>query len=649
MPANSLTKKASALFLFISFTFFVCFVTGFSIPGAGQSFNNTSTTSKTQSCLGSLGDPILYETFGRGNGYGPPVTPGYTTLGYQPATCPYDGNYAIVNYTSGCWASDVVWHNTGDHTQDGLGYFMLINASYTPSDFYTRRVDDLCEGTTYQFGAWLLNMCSVKGILPNITFTIETLSGSVLAKKNTGDIPITNPAKWMQDTLNFTTPAGISSVVLRMRNNAPGGMGNDVGLDDITFRPIGPKTTISVEGYTGSIARVCNKTVKLTGIVDACYLTDSYQWQSSQDSISWTNIPGADKLIYNVPANNTDDTVYYRLLVAQQGNIAITTCRVNSNIVTIISGSPVVPALADTSATICNGRSFILPSGKAVEEAGIYKDTLRNNSGCDSLITTLKLSLYIPARKSLSTIICDGDSYILPSGKKEYASGTYTDTLYRVDGCDSIITTLALTVIKATVNNATVNICPGTAYVLPSGKKISTAGVYYDTVQSVAGCDSIISIIKLNFVHPVNKTIDAAICNGQDYLLPSGKTINKEGIYSDTLRSLNLCDSIIFHVSVHVSAADALSKGFLLPGAFTPNNDGLNDCFGIKKWGVINSLYFAVYNRWGQRIFYSSGAIDCWDGKYKDLLQPQGTYVYNITAQTACGRVNRTGVVVLLR
>jgi len=606
-------------------------------------------TQQANTCLGSVGEPILYETFGKGQGYGPEIPAGYTTLGYQPATCPFDGNYALVNYTSGCWASDVVWHSTGDHTQDGNGYFMLVNASYTPSDFYTRRVDNLCEGTTYQFGAWLLNMCSVTGTLPNITFTIETTGGEVLARKNTGDIPITNPAAWKQDTLNFTTPAGVSSVILRMRNNAPGGVGNDVGLDDISFRPIGPQTNISVQGFAGNEVRVCDKTVTLHSTIENCYLSNSYQWQKSVDSINWNDIANETLTSYTVPSANSNSISYYRLLVAQQGNIGTVTCRVNSNTITVISGIPLPPLVNDTSLTLCSGMSYTLPSGQVISRAGTYRDTVRNRFGCDSLLTNLQLALYEPVRKTIAAVICDGDDYLLPSGKRVNVTGTYADTLYRVDGCDSLITTCTLTIIKAVRYSSTVAICPGASYKLPSGATIFNAGIYSDTLRAFNNCDSMIATIRVAIVSPVIKTLQAVICGGQDYPLPSGKMINKAGVYNDTLKSTGGCDSILFKVTVTESSQEALRNGFLLPAAFTPNQDGLNDCFGIAKWGAVSHLRFAVYNRWGQRLFYSTGTTACWDGRYKGLLQPAGTYVYSVTALTACGQVNRNGVVVLMR
>lgn len=86
-----------------------------------------------------------------------------------------------------------------------------------------------------------------------------------------------------------------------------------------------------------------------------------------------------------------------------------------------------------------------------------------------------------------------------------------------------------------------------------------------------------------------------------------------------------------------------------MPNAFSPNGDRLNDCFGIKYWGVILKLEFSIYNRWGERVFYTNNSNECWNGKYKGLLQETGTFVYYINAITNCGNVERKGRFVLLR
>jgi gliding motility-associated-like protein len=86
-----------------------------------------------------------------------------------------------------------------------------------------------------------------------------------------------------------------------------------------------------------------------------------------------------------------------------------------------------------------------------------------------------------------------------------------------------------------------------------------------------------------------------------------------------------------------------------LPNAFTPNGDGLNDCFGVKSWGQVSQLDFSIYNRWGERVFHTSDPHNCWDGNYKGNPQQAGVFVYMIKAKTACGNIDEKGTVTLIR
>ena len=114
-----------------------------------------------QSCTGGLGDPIVNITFGQGVAAGPALPSGVTNLNYLNGGCPVDGQYVIVSHTSGCW--NHTWGDMGeDHTGNQSGYFMLINASYQPSDFYVQTINGLCGGTTYQFAAWVMNMAPAR-------------------------------------------------------------------------------------------------------------------------------------------------------------------------------------------------------------------------------------------------------------------------------------------------------------------------------------------------------------------------------------------------------------------------------------------------------------------------------------------------------
>jgi gliding motility-associated-like protein len=90
-------------------------------------------------------------------------------------------------------------------------------------------------------------------------------------------------------------------------------------------------------------------------------------------------------------------------------------------------------------------------------------------------------------------------------------------------------------------------------------------------------------------------------------------------------------------------------NGLLLPGAFTPNNDGVNDCFGIKFFEGITELEFRIFNRLGENVFYTTNPAVCWNGRFRGKINP-GNYVYYIKAKTGCTEpLKINGNVLLIR
>lgn len=72
---------------------------------------------------------------------------------------------------------------------------------------------------------------------------------------------------------------------------------------------------------------------------------------------------------------------------------------------------------------------------------------------------------------------------------------------------------------------------------------------------------------------------------------------------------------------------------FMVPNAFTPNGDGINDNFGVITPNTLPFLEFYIYNRWGQLIFTSDDQYNKWDGTYESEIAPLGTYVWVVNYQ----------------
>ena len=68
----------------------------------------------------------------------------------------------------------------------------------------------------------------------------------------------------------------------------------------------------------------------------------------------------------------------------------------------------------------------------------------------------------------------------------------------------------------------------------------------------------------------------------------------------------------------------------VVPNAFSPNGDGINDTWEIPFIKNYPSCTVEIFNRYGQKVFYSVGYSKSWDGKLNGHPLPVGTYYYII-------------------
>ena len=307
-----------------------------------------SYATQAQVCNGSLGDPVVNITFGKGS-TGPSNYAPSDSYTYTSSTCPNDGYYTITNATSGCFGNH--WHTvTADHTGDN-GNFMLVNASYDSGVFFITTVTNLCPNTTYEFSAWIMNVLNTFGIQPNLTFYIEKPDGTILGSNASGPIPISQTPEWKKYGILFTTPSDSASIVLRIVNNSPGGNGNDLAIDDIGFRPCGAKVTAAIVGSADTV-NVCEgntTTYTFTGDVSSVYQSPVFQWQISRDTgKTWQDIQGATGTSYLRLPTVTPGSYQYRFTVVDKSASGITSCRIASNLLIInVHSFPVADAGPD--------------------------------------------------------------------------------------------------------------------------------------------------------------------------------------------------------------------------------------------------------------------------------------------------------------
>jgi gliding motility-associated-like protein len=108
-----------------------------------------------------------------------------------------------------------------------------------------------------------------------------------------------------------------------------------------------------------------------------------------------------------------------------------------------------------------------------------------------------------------------------------------------------------------------------------------------------------------------------------------------------------------FGCSTRDSVLVTVDPYFLLqiPTAFSPNDDGVNDIFHIIRSLNVKSIEeFAVFDRWGQKVFSTDMISEGWDGNYKGHKQDIGVYVWYVKGLTYDNQeVFRKGNVTLIR
>jgi gliding motility-associated-like protein len=621
---------------------------------------------------GSLGDPVINETFGAGATYGTgpalPVT--VTNFKYTAETCPQDGLYTIASSLGTCFGGtwQVVPH---DHTGDKNGYMMIVNSSYEPGIFYVQKASGnlLCPNTTYEFSAWIMNVMrdsplTANFIRPNITFSIETADGIVLKTYNTGNIPQGDFTDFIKYGTSFTTPSNGADIVVKMINNAPGGLGNDLILDDITFRPYGPTILAGFGGVTSTADRdLCEGesgtyTLKAS---QAGYADPYYQWQiNKNDGKGWLDINGETTTTLNISFTNAVvNKNQYRMGILNGSALAIT-CRIYSGPLTVnVNALPVVVVAAKT--IVCETQELQLtatggtdyhwagPNGFTSNEQspvvsyaadnskdGVYTVTVTIKGCVSTASTTVSVLPKVKPTISNDVTICEGSTTQLVASGGVYYKWTPSEGLNHDDIANPIARPLVTTTYHVRVDN-------GGCF---DESKLVTVSVL-KTPGANAGADITIQegeTVKLNGT--------AAGDNITYYWTPADNLDNPLSLTPNVTPANNITYTL--HVQSQGNCGIATDEVFVrvykkitIPNTFSPNNDGVNDLWNINQLITYPECVLTIFTRDGRQVYRSIGYAKAWSGNYQGQTLPAGVYYYTIDLKN--NTTIRSGWVMIMR
>ncbi|MDB5011992.1 MAG: domain containing protein [Daejeonella sp.] len=184
------------------------------------------------------------------------------------------------------------------------------------------------------------------------------------------------------------------------------------------------------------------------------------------------------------------------------------------------------------------------------------------------------------------------------------------------------------------------------------------------TFTNAAGCldakTQSIAVLEI----PIVRNENMEVLEGQEYQLPaiadSGLVYNWDFTFdmsnNKILRpTIKPIEDIVYNLVVtnsnNCSAVGSVTvkvnKIPKIPNTFTPNGDNINDTWKILNLETYPDCTIEIFNRYGKKVFSSTGYNTAWDGRLNGTDVPLGTYYYIINPKK--GRKQTTGSVTILR
>jgi gliding motility-associated-like protein len=554
--------------------------------------------------------------------------------------------YATPNITEGQYyvgtnpqAWNVSLSPCPDHTT-GTGNMMLINGAPTPNVNVWTETVTVTPNTNYAFSTWVQALWP-----PNPAQLKFSINGNQIGTTITASLPT---CTWTQFYTTWNSGNNTSATISIVNINTAV-QGNDFALDDISFAPV----LIKRDSVIISVERPVVTTNPDTSFCQGVQLQLN---SAGANSYSWTPPTGlSNPTIANPVASPVNTTQYIVTGTTLNG------CSARDSVLVTIIPAPVITTLNDT--IICKATSVQLSASGGTTYSWSPTATLNNPTIANPIATPTTNMIY-------NVIVGNANNC---TSTDSIRVDLHPDPVFAVSSPASICQKDSLQLYASGGN--IYNWQPSSDISNPNiaNPKVFPLNTTTYTVQiTETVCNNSASLATIVTVHSlpnvtasksndIDCTTDFSQLNATGavrYLWSPASSLNNPNIanpiaspVSQTLYTVKGFDAnnCTNYDTVTVDITSLNKGGYLMPSAFTPNNDGLNDCYGIKYWGVIEELDFRIYNRWGEMVFHTSKPSGCWDGTFKGVKQDSNVFVYLIKAKTTCGEVIRKGTFVLIR
>jgi gliding motility-associated-like protein len=555
--------------------------------------------------------------------------------------------YANLNVTEGQYfvgTSPQSWNaslsNCGDHTT-GNGRMLLVNGAPVADVNVWKQTIAVTPNTNYAFSTWIQALWP-----PNPAQLQFSINGKAVGTTITATLPT---CTWTQFYTTWNSGNNSSAVISIVNKNIQV-QGNDFALDDISFAPV----TIMKDSIAVNLD---HPTVTASNDTTMCNGSSVQLHASGGSTYAWS--PGAglsNPSAANPIATPTATTQYIVTGTSASG------CTANDTVNISINNSPSINKTADTS--ICKNSSIQLNVSGGSAYAWIPSTTLNNPAIPNPTVSPVNVTTYYvnvtgangcSKKDSIRVDIYPDPVFTILPGKNICENNPVQ---LGASGGNSYSWQPATSLSNGTIADPEASPLSTTTYSVLIRDTVCGASANLSTTITVFP-SPVVRAAKSNDIDCSTGTSQLSATGASGYRWTPAMALSNAGIsnpiaspqvptmYSVTGTSIDGCsssDSILVDIK-------AINKSmFLMPNAFSPNNDGKNDCYRAKNWGYVTEFELSIFNRWGERVFYTKNPGQCWDGTYKGVPQKSDVYVYIVKAKSLCqSSVFRKGTVALIR
>lgn len=402
------------------------------------------------------------------------------------------------------------------------------------------------------------------------------------------------------------------------------------GIQTLTSNTVTTNVSAAPEIEVSQTFNCSDNTVTLSAVLNGQTST-AWSWVGTGDGTFNDNTTAATIYTLGNEDINNGGTI---LSVAGNSNCGET----NQTVQVILDTLAIVPVTLET----CQGQTVDY-AGTTLSIGDIQDFTFQNSVGCDSIVSVTVMALPTSS-EALTLETCQGQT--IDYAGTTLAAGDVQDfTFTNSSGCDSIV---SVTVIALPTSNEalTLQTCQGQT-IDYAGVTLGVGDIQDFTFPNSLGCDSIVSVTVTGWPS-TREELTFETCTGQaiEY---NGVNLSAGQERTFTFENSYGCDSLI---TVMVNSKELTETAFV-PNIFSPNNDGINDCFEVyTKAGLVSQNYkMQIFDRWGGLVFSSADPNVCWDGDVRGKPAATGVYVWILEMETqACAELQTLkGDVTLIR